>query len=60
MNPRPCGGRAAAAMFNRLASARRHDLDPLAYLTDVFTRLPATPLSQLDQFLPDRWSPPQA
>ena len=46
------GGRAAAAMFSLIASARRHNLDPLAYLTDVFTRLSA-PLSQLEHFLPD-------
>ena len=52
------GGRAAAAMFTLIASARRHGLDPQAYLTDVFTRLPATPISQLHQFLPDQWQPP--
>ena len=50
--------RAAAAMFTLIASARRHGLDPQAYLTDVFTRLPATPISQLHQFLPDQWQPP--
>ncbi|MEX2387368.1 MAG: IS66 family transposase, partial [Phycisphaeraceae bacterium] len=52
------GGRAAAAMFSLISSARRHDVEPLSYLTDVFTRLPATPISQLDQFLPDRWQAP--
>jgi len=54
------GGKAAATMFSLIASARRHDLEPWAYLTDVFRRLPATPVSQLDQFLPDRWQAPDA
>jgi transposase len=49
------GGRAAAAMFSLISSARRNNVEPLNYLTDVFTRLPAAPISQLDQFLPDRW-----
>jgi hypothetical protein len=52
------GGRAAATMFSRIASAQRHGLEPLAYLTDLFPRLPATPTNQLDQFLPDRWQQP--
>lgn len=51
------GGQAAAAMFSLISSARRHDVEPLAYLTDVFTRLPATPVSRIDQFLPDLWQP---
>ncbi len=52
------GGRAAATMFSLIASAHRHELEPWRYLTDVFRRLPATPTSQLDQFLPDRWQNP--
>lgn len=54
------GGRAAATMFSLIASAHRHELEPLSYLTDVFRRLPATPVSQLDRFLPDRWQAPTA
>jgi hypothetical protein len=33
---------------------QRHEVNPYAYLRDVLTRLAATPLSQLDQLLPDR------
>jgi len=54
------GGRAAAAMFSLISSAVRNDVEPLAYLTDVFNHLPSTPLSQLDQFLPDNWQPRNA
>jgi len=53
----PAGGKAAAAMFSLISSAKRHHVEPLAYLTDLFTRLPATPISQLTQFLPDHWQP---
>ena len=52
------GGRAAATMFSLISSALRHDLEPWRYLTDVFRRLPSTPVSQLDQFLPDQWQDP--
>jgi len=53
-------GTAAATMFSLIASANRHGHDPLAYLTDVFRRLPATPVSQIGQFLPDVWQLPAA
>jgi len=55
------GGRAAAIHFSFVASCRRHDLDPFAYLRDVFTRLPLlgpdAPRHQLRELLPDRWRP---
>jgi len=43
-----------------VASCKRHDVDPFAYLKDVLTRIAATPVSQLDQFLPDRWKAARA
>lgn len=58
------GGRAAAIHFSFVASCRRHNLDPFAYLRDVFTRLPLLGDSpapeQLREFLPDRWRPTSA
>ena len=50
------GGTAAAAMFTLIGIANLNGVDPYAYLRDIFTRLPTTPLNQLDQFLPDRWA----
>jgi hypothetical protein len=41
--------------YSLLPSARRHELDPFVYLRDVLARIGSTPISQLDQFLPDRW-----
>ena len=56
----PAGGQAAARLFSLIGSAHLHHLEPLAYLHDLIRRLPTTPISQLDPFLPDRWSPPTA
>lgn len=49
------GGATASVLFSLIATCQRHEVDPLAYLCDVLTRIAATPLSQLDEFLPDRW-----
>ena len=49
------GGNTAAVLFSFIATCQRHEVNPYAYLRDVLTRLAATPLSQLDQLLPDRW-----
>lgn len=51
----PAGGRAAAALFSLIATCSLHAVEPLAYLTDLITRLPSTPISQIDPFLPDLW-----
>jgi transposase len=44
-----------ATLYSLVASAERHGLDPQRYLTGVLARFAATPVSQLEQFLPDRW-----
>ena len=54
------GGRTAATLFSLIATCQRHKVEPLSYLRDVLTRIAATPISQLDQFLPDRWRPATA
>jgi len=51
----PSGGKTTAAMFSLISSAKRHHVEPLAYLTNLITRLPATPISQLTQFLPGQF-----
>lgn len=49
------GGHTAAILFSLIATCQRHKVEPFAYLRDVLTCIAATPMSQLDQFLPDRW-----
>jgi len=50
------GGHTAATLFSLIATCQRHQVEPLSYLRDVLTRIAATPVSQLDQFLPNRWN----
>ncbi len=49
------GGQTAAILMSFIQTCRRLKIDSFEYLTDVLTRLPGTPISQIDQFLPDRW-----
>jgi transposase len=58
------GGRTAAILSGLASTCRRHAIDPQRYLTQLLTNLPATPVSQLDRWLPDQWkrrdTPPPA
>jgi len=49
------GGRAAAIHFTIIASARRHGLDPFAYLQDLLARIPTHPNKAIGDLLPGRW-----
>ncbi len=58
------GGRTAAILFSLTGSAKRHDLDPFAWLRDVLTRLPLLhaendpiPDKLLQPLLPNMWNP---
>lgn len=54
----PEGGEAAAIFYTLTTTCRRLKIDPLAYLSDVFKRLPLCDLSDptsLNPLLPDRW-----
>jgi transposase len=54
------GGRRAAILYSLIASARLHDLDPFAYLRDLFERLPTHPTSALAELTPTAWARAQA
>jgi transposase len=49
------GGRAAATYYTLIQSAKRHGLDPFAYLRDILLRTTTEPNTGLHQLLPDRW-----
>jgi IS66 C-terminal element len=49
------GGQTAAILSGLTSTCRRLNIDPQRYLTQMLTNLPATPISQIDQWLPDRW-----
>lgn len=49
------GGHTAAILSSLTSTCRRHEIDPQVYLTQLLTNLASTPMSQLDQWLPDLW-----
>ncbi|HUF79845.1 MAG TPA: IS66 family transposase [Burkholderiales bacterium] len=59
------GARAACVYFSLAASCLRHEIDPFAYLRDLFTRMPVLLADrdgrpsdeELRPLLPDRWLP---
>ncbi len=53
--PRTATGGAASRCWRWCGSAQRHGLDPQRYLTSVLAKIGQTPLSELEQFLPDVW-----
>ena len=49
------GGETAAILSSITSTCRRHGIDPQIYFTQLLTNLQDTPISQLDQWLPDVW-----
>jgi len=49
------GGRTAAILSSLTSTCKRHGIDPQHYLTQLLTNLPATPMSELDRWLPEEW-----
>jgi transposase len=49
------GGRTAAILSNLTSTRKRHTIDPQRYLTQLLVNLPATPISQIERWLPDLW-----
>lgn len=54
------GGHTAAVLSSLIASAKRHHVDPFAYLRDVFARISAHPQNRLHELLPDQWAAAKA
>ncbi len=49
------GGETAAILSSLTSTCRRHEINPQAYLTQLLANLPDTPISRVDDWLPDRW-----
>ena len=49
-------GQRAAILYTIVQSCRRHGLDPMAYLRDVLTRLPAMHTGQIPEVTPEAWA----
>jgi len=51
------GGERAAILYSVIQSAKRHGLDPFAYLRDVLQRVWTQPQNRIRELLPDQWKP---
>ena len=51
----PAAGESMAALLSLVQTCRAMDINPQAYLEDVFLRLLDHPAKRLEEFLPDRW-----
>lgn len=51
----PRGGETAAVLFSFTSTCQRLGVEPWAYLQDVLTRLPTTPVGQPGDLLLDHW-----
>jgi len=49
------GGQTAAILSSITSSCKRHGIDPQHYLTQLLTNLPGMPMSEIEQWLPDKW-----
>ena len=53
------GGRTAALLTSLVTTCKRLQVEPFAYLRDVFDRISAHPVSRLEELLPDQWQAAQ-
>jgi transposase len=53
------GGRTAALLTSLVTTCKRLQVEPFAYLRDVFDRISAHPASRLAELLPDQWQAAQ-
>jgi hypothetical protein len=51
----PEAGERSAILYTLLGSCRRWGVNPLDYLKDLFTRLPAARITEIQQFTPAAW-----
>lgn len=52
----PEAGDRTAVLYSLVASCRLHGIDPFRYLRDVFTRLPAAKITEIEAFTPAEWA----
>jgi len=54
------GGRPTAVLASLTSTCRRNGVDVRRHLAQLLTNLPTAPMSQIDQWLPNRWTAAQA
>jgi len=56
----PEAGERRAVIYTLLGSCRRHGINPFDYLNDLFTRLPAAKITEIEEFTPAAWAKSQS
>ena len=56
----PEAGERSAVIYTLLGSCRRQGVNPFDYLKDLFTRLPAAKITEINQFTPKAWAKAEA
>ena len=51
-------GHDLAVLYTLVASCEKSGVNPVAYLTDVLTRVQRHPANRIEELLPHRWKPP--
>jgi len=51
------GARRAAIIYSLVATAKKHNVEPFAYLKDVIVRIADFPYNKRDLLLPPHWQP---
>jgi len=51
------GARRAAIIYSLVSTAKKHDVEPFAYLKDVIARIADFPFNKLELLLPPHWQP---
>jgi hypothetical protein len=49
------GRRTAVVLTSLIATCKRLEINPFAYLLDIFQRISAHPMNRLEELLPDNW-----
>ncbi|MDZ7416218.1 MAG: transposase domain-containing protein, partial [candidate division KSB1 bacterium] len=52
------GAKRAAMIYTLVATAKLHQVEPLAYLRDILSHLPDHPITQIAALLPQNWRTP--
>jgi hypothetical protein len=53
-------GERSAVIYTLLGSCRRRGVNPFDYLKDLFTRLPAAKITQINELIPAAWAKAKA
>jgi len=56
----PEAGERSAVIYTLLGSCRRHGINPFDYLKDLFRQLPMAKITEIQQFMPSKWTKAEA